>query len=38
MMKIKRTNNYLQNTIHKTKDRAARIPEKSGLNPCVPEG
>ena len=34
----KKTNNDLQNTTQKTKDRAARTPLKTGVNSCAPEG
>ena len=37
MVKGKATNNDLQNTTQKTKDRT-RIPLKPGVNSCVPEG
>ena len=36
--KDKRTNNDLQNTSQKTKDRATQIPLKSGMNTGAPEG
>ena len=32
-----RTNNDLQNTTQKTKDRATRSPQKAGVNSCAPE-
>jgi hypothetical protein len=38
MTKDKRTNNDLQNTTQKTKDRATRTPLKSGINPGAPGG
>jgi len=34
----KRTNNDLQNTTHKTKDRATRSPLKPGVDTGAPEG
>ena len=36
--KDKRTNSDLQNTTHKTKNRATRILLKSGVNSGDPEG
>jgi hypothetical protein len=36
MTKDKRTNNDLQNTTQKTKDRATRTPLKSGINSGAP--
>ena len=36
--KDKRTNNDLQNTTQKTKDRATRTPLKPGVNSCYLEG
>ena len=36
--KEKRTNNDLQNTTQKTKDRATRITLKPGVTSGVPEG
>jgi len=36
--KDKRTNNDLQNTTQKTKDRATRTPLKPGMNSGAPEG
>jgi hypothetical protein len=36
--KDKRTNNDLQNTTHKPKDRATRTPLKTGVNLGAPEG
>jgi hypothetical protein len=36
--KDKRTNNNLQNTIHKTKDRAKLTPHKTRVNSVVPAG
>ena len=36
--KDKRTNNDLQNTAQKTKDRATRTPLKPGVNSHAPEG
>ena len=38
MTKRKRTNNGLQNTMQKSKDRAKRTPLKSGVNSCALEG
>jgi len=38
MAKGKRTNNDLQNTTQKTKDRATHTPLKPGMNSCSPEG
>jgi len=38
MVKRKRTNNYLQNTTQKTKDRATRTPLNPGKNSGAPEG
>jgi len=41
MAKIKRTkntNNGLQNTTQKTKDRVTQTPLKPGVNSCAPEG
>ena len=35
---VKGTNNDLQNTTHKTKDRVIRTPLKTGLNSGAPEG
>ena len=37
-MTEKRTNNDLQSTTHKTKDRVTRITLKTGVNSGVPEG
>jgi len=34
----RRTNNYLQNTTQKTKDRAPRISLNIGMTSCAPEG
>jgi hypothetical protein len=34
----KRTNNDIQNIAHKTKDRATRTPQNTGMNSGVPEG
>jgi len=36
--KEKRTNNDLQNTTQKTKDRATRTTLKQGMNSCAPQG
>ena len=36
--KYKRTNNDLQNTTHKTKDRVTWTPPKLGVNSGAPEG
>ena len=36
--KVKRTNNDLQNTTHKTKDRVTRTPLKTGGELGSPEG
>ena len=36
--KYKRTNNDLQNTTQKTKDRVTRTPLKPGVISCTPEG
>ena len=38
MAKRKRTNNDLQNTTWKTKDRATRTSLKTGLDTGAPEG
>jgi len=38
MAKRKRTNNDLQNSTQKTKDRATRTPLKLGVNSCAPDG
>jgi hypothetical protein len=38
MKKDKRTNNDLNNTTQKTKDRATRTPQKPGVNLAAPEG
>ena len=38
MKKDKRTNNELQNTTHKTKDRTTRTLLKTGVNSDAPEG
>ena len=34
---VKRTNNDLQNTTHKTKDWATQTPLKTGVNSGAPE-
>jgi hypothetical protein len=36
--KYKRTNNDLQNSAQKTKDRVTRTPRKSEVNSGAPEG
>jgi len=36
-LRKKKTNNDLQNTTQKTKDRATRTPQKDGVNPGAPE-
>ena len=36
--KYKRTNNDLQNSAQKTKDRVTRTPRKSEVNPGAQEG
>ena len=39
MKKNERTNNYIQTTTHKTKDRVTRTTLKTpGVNPGAPEG
>jgi hypothetical protein len=38
MAKTKGTNNDLQNSAHKTKDRATRTTLKQAVNSCAPEG
>jgi len=38
MAKRKRTNNDLQNTSHRTKDRVTGTPLKPGMNSGAPEG
>jgi hypothetical protein len=38
MVKRKRTNNDLQNTTQKTKDRVTRTPLKAEVNSGAPEG
>jgi hypothetical protein len=38
MVKRKRTNNDLQNTTQKTKDKAARTTIKHGVHSGAPEG